>query len=318
MSRPLVIAHRGASGERPENTLSAFERAIAQHADMIEIDLHLSRDGVVVIHHDASLARLGGTGRDPATTRAAELARSTPRPGGDGRADPDAARRARSLRGPHGVQSRAQGRRSGARLRRNRGAGRSRRSRNAGCCSRMLFSSLRRPGARAAPEPLASRAAGRARLAPSAAADPRAGRAGRRGGDQSAYPARRQRTSSRRAHAEGLKVFPYTANDPAGMNRLLDCGVDGIITNHPERFATGRRRACQGASGDGLPPHAAAATRLTFQSACLRVASSKKRWTRGDLALRGPTFDKRTGLRASRPGQGGGRGRRHGISKSRP
>ena len=56
---PLVIAHRGASGDRPENTLPAFEEAIAQGADVIETDLHLSRDGVVVIHHDASLERLG-------------------------------------------------------------------------------------------------------------------------------------------------------------------------------------------------------------------------------------------------------------------
>ena len=59
MTRPLVIAHRGASGERPENTLSAFERAVEQAADMIETDLHLSRDGVVVIHHDPELERLG-------------------------------------------------------------------------------------------------------------------------------------------------------------------------------------------------------------------------------------------------------------------
>ena len=62
MTRPLVIAHRGASGERPETTLGAFERAVELHADMIETDLHLTRDGVVVIHHDASLARLGGRG----------------------------------------------------------------------------------------------------------------------------------------------------------------------------------------------------------------------------------------------------------------
>ena len=62
MTRPLVIAHRGSSGEQPENTLPAFERAIAQKADMIETDLHLSRDGVVVIHHDAELKRLGVAG----------------------------------------------------------------------------------------------------------------------------------------------------------------------------------------------------------------------------------------------------------------
>jgi glycerophosphoryl diester phosphodiesterase len=57
-----VIAHRGASGERPENTLPAYELAIAQGADMIEIDLHRTRDGGIVITHDEALAGLGGRG----------------------------------------------------------------------------------------------------------------------------------------------------------------------------------------------------------------------------------------------------------------
>ena len=61
-SRPLVIAHRGASGTRPENTFSAYERALALGADMIEIDLHLTRDGAIVITHDENLAGLGGDG----------------------------------------------------------------------------------------------------------------------------------------------------------------------------------------------------------------------------------------------------------------
>jgi len=78
--RPLVIAHRGSSGERPENTLSAFERAIEQSADMIETDLHLSRDAVVVIHHDAELDRLGLPGEIRDHT-AAELAGLNAAPG---------------------------------------------------------------------------------------------------------------------------------------------------------------------------------------------------------------------------------------------
>jgi glycerophosphoryl diester phosphodiesterase len=61
-SPPLVIAHRGASAARPENTLSAFELALAQGADMIEIDLHRARDGALVVAHDADLERLGGNG----------------------------------------------------------------------------------------------------------------------------------------------------------------------------------------------------------------------------------------------------------------
>ncbi len=50
--RPLVIAHRGASWEAPENTLPAFELAIAQGADYIEFDVRRSGDGELVVAHD--------------------------------------------------------------------------------------------------------------------------------------------------------------------------------------------------------------------------------------------------------------------------
>jgi len=53
----LVIAHRGFSGIAPENTLAAFKKAIVVGADMIELDVRLSRDGVVVVIHDESLER---------------------------------------------------------------------------------------------------------------------------------------------------------------------------------------------------------------------------------------------------------------------
>jgi glycerophosphoryl diester phosphodiesterase len=52
---PLVIAHRGASGYAPENTLRAFALAIEQGAQMIELDLHLTRDNRVVVIHDPTL-----------------------------------------------------------------------------------------------------------------------------------------------------------------------------------------------------------------------------------------------------------------------
>ncbi len=60
--RPLVIAHRGASAYRPENTLSAYELAVEQAADMIEIDLHFTSDRAIVISHDADLTNFGATG----------------------------------------------------------------------------------------------------------------------------------------------------------------------------------------------------------------------------------------------------------------
>ncbi|MDF1498964.1 MAG: glycerophosphodiester phosphodiesterase family protein [Anaerolineales bacterium] len=54
---PLVIAHRGASSIAPESTLHAFRCAVEGGADAVEMDLKLSRDGVIVVHHDQSLDR---------------------------------------------------------------------------------------------------------------------------------------------------------------------------------------------------------------------------------------------------------------------
>lgn len=52
---PLIIAHRGASAYEPENTLRAFELAMRQGAQMIELDLHITADGHVVVIHDPTL-----------------------------------------------------------------------------------------------------------------------------------------------------------------------------------------------------------------------------------------------------------------------
>ncbi|MBW2387352.1 MAG: hypothetical protein JRG89_02855 [Deltaproteobacteria bacterium] len=60
--RPLVIAHRGAKAYKPENTLAAYELAIEQGCDMIEIDLHVARDGAMPVAHDASLDRFAREG----------------------------------------------------------------------------------------------------------------------------------------------------------------------------------------------------------------------------------------------------------------
>jgi glycerophosphoryl diester phosphodiesterase len=57
VKRPLVIAHRGASGVAPENSLAAVQKAIEAGADMVEIDLHQSHDGHFVVIHDAALQR---------------------------------------------------------------------------------------------------------------------------------------------------------------------------------------------------------------------------------------------------------------------
>jgi glycerophosphoryl diester phosphodiesterase len=72
---PLVFAHRGGAALRPENTMVAFDHGLALGADGLELDVHLSSDGEVVVHHDATLERTTD-GRGPVATRSAdELAR---------------------------------------------------------------------------------------------------------------------------------------------------------------------------------------------------------------------------------------------------
>ena len=235
MSRPLVIAHRGASGERPENTLGAFERAIELHADMIETDLHLTRDGVVVIHHDASLARLGARGeiRDHTAEELSEL---------------DAARGVGPVERIPTLLDLLD--RFGSRMEFNlelkTGESAPYEGIEArvlaavaerGLLPRMLFSCF--------DDPVLERLRtvnSQARLAVLVSArKPRhvLERAARVGAEAiNPHVSLVDRPFVAAAHAAGLRVYPYTANERTEMARLADCGVDGIITNYPDRLAS--------------------------------------------------------------------------------
>jgi glycerophosphoryl diester phosphodiesterase len=234
MTRPLVIAHRGSSGERPENTLPAFERAIEQQADMIETDLHLSRDGVIVIHHDADLERLGVAGeiRDHL---ASELREMNAAPGAS------VAERLPSLLDIlDGF---------GARMQFNLELKVGRDDspyegieelvleavEQRGLMSRMLFSSfydpiLERLRAKSSVARIALLISPRAKVAIIERAE--------RLSAEAINPDIRlvSKEFVGEAHAAGLCVYPYTANEVGEMSRLLDCGVDGLITNHPARL----------------------------------------------------------------------------------
>jgi glycerophosphoryl diester phosphodiesterase len=74
-SRPLVFAHRGGSALGPENTLTAFDLGLRAGADGLELDVHLSADGVAVVHHDPTLDRTTSATGPVATRTADELAR---------------------------------------------------------------------------------------------------------------------------------------------------------------------------------------------------------------------------------------------------
>jgi glycerophosphoryl diester phosphodiesterase len=67
-ARPLVLGHRGARHAAPENTMKAFELALAEGADGVELDVRLDGDGRVIVLHDRTLERVSN-GRE---TRAAE------------------------------------------------------------------------------------------------------------------------------------------------------------------------------------------------------------------------------------------------------
>ncbi len=72
---PAVVAHRGASAYAPENTLTAFDLALAMGADAIELDLRLTADGDLVVLHDPTLLRTTGHTGSIARTPTHELER---------------------------------------------------------------------------------------------------------------------------------------------------------------------------------------------------------------------------------------------------
>src|SRR5262245_48180732 len=74
-ARPQVFAHRGGCDLGPENTISAFDIGVSTGADGLELDVHLSADGVVVVHHDKTLDRTTNASGPVAARTADQLAR---------------------------------------------------------------------------------------------------------------------------------------------------------------------------------------------------------------------------------------------------
>jgi glycerophosphoryl diester phosphodiesterase len=81
MPRPEIIAHRGTPRVHPENSLPGFARAVELGVDGIELDVHLTRDGVPVVHHDPELGEGPFAGRRIADLTLAELRRHALAPG---------------------------------------------------------------------------------------------------------------------------------------------------------------------------------------------------------------------------------------------
>ena len=69
--QPLVLGHRGASAQATDNSIEAFELAVAQGADGVELDVRFTADGVVMLHHDPDIGEMGPlVHHDFATVRA--------------------------------------------------------------------------------------------------------------------------------------------------------------------------------------------------------------------------------------------------------
>ena len=229
MSKPLVIAHRGASAHRPQNTLPAFELAVAQRADMIETDLHRTSDGAIVITHDEDLTGLGGVGEIAGATlaeiRALDAGGGERVPTLDEILDRFGPQLPFNLELKRATDTDYEGLEAQALAAVNA----------RGLLARTLWSSfydsvLGRLRALAPDARLALlissrypiRILERARELGAEAINPEAGIVSAALVDD--------------AHAAGLAVYVFTVDDLAQMQQLLALGVDGLFTNHPERL----------------------------------------------------------------------------------
>jgi len=204
-----VIAHRGFSGQYPENTLAAIHAAIELGVDMVEIDVHETADGELIVFHDYRLKRICGVRGRVRTTTFARIRQLNP-------AVPTLDEVLTACRGktrllieikradPCKVADRVRGH------------------------DVIIFSLSRKQlGQFAAAAPDVPRfglfARGLRRLPVSVA------------GVGLSRRLVRSRRSVEKIHQRGWKLFVWTVNQPDEMRQLIEWGVDGLITNHPDR-----------------------------------------------------------------------------------
>ncbi len=228
----LNIAHRGASAAAPEHSLDAYRLAVAQGAHMLELDLRMTRDRVLVVVHDADLARLTGASVKVAESSLAELrtlaGARAPLPLSEVVAafpgmrwnfelkenDPEAARALFAVISEHDLWDRAiVASFRDAVIRSFRELSKERVATAATGVEAFRFYVCYRTGIPC-----------RVRYAVL----------------QLPFKSRFDLTDPdfiRHAHGLGLAVHYWTVDDEATMKRLLDAGADGIMTNQPERLA---------------------------------------------------------------------------------
>lgn len=236
---PIVVtAHRGFSGEYPENTLAAFRAAIATGADMVELDVHLTRDNELVVIHDDTLERTTDGKGNVADKTLAELKRLDAgfkfNPRFAGERIPTLAEVLDVTRGrilvnielkkgknfPYTMEELAD--RTLVVVEK------------AGMLDQVLFSSF---------DPAAvDRIRVQNPRLPIAVITQKPWATPEEAGGGKRYPAinssfkNLNEKNIRLAHAAGLQVHAWTVNTPADMEKLIALGVDGIITNYPDRL----------------------------------------------------------------------------------
>ncbi len=234
--RPIAMAHRGGAKEAPENTPAAFQRAVDLGFDYVESDLRTTRDGVVVLHHDASLERTSGLDVSVDSLDWSELA-EVPLPQNerimrlddalatwpsvhwnlDIKDDRTLEPALAALDSPEVLERVCISSFSSARVR----AARKELGPDAATSATpnevatIMGASLARPFLRALRRHLPS--------LPVAMQVPRS---------QSGVPVVTRRTIAL-AHDLGIQVHVWVVDDEADMDRLLDMGVDGLITDAP-------------------------------------------------------------------------------------
>jgi len=227
--RPLTIfAHRGASLEAPENSLSAFRRAGEMHSDFVELDVQESSDGVVVVVHDSDLMKVGGSPLKIWEATAEQLravdigTRVGPRFAGEH--IPTLAEALAACKGVTRVDIELKYYGHNQRLEERVVE----LVEAAGMQDQIVTMSLSRPMVEKMK-----------RLRPEWTSGLLSAKAlGDLSGVSADFLAVEKSMATRRfvrvAHRAGKKVYPWTIDDPSRMIRLLGLGVDGLITNRPD------------------------------------------------------------------------------------
>ncbi len=234
-----VTAHRGFSGENPENTLAAFRAAIAAGADMVELDVHLTRDNELVVIHDDTLERTTDGKGNVADKTLAELKnldagfRYNPRFAGE--RIPTLAEVLQLTRGRVRVNIELKKGKKAFPYTMEELADRTLAVvEKAEMLDQVLFSSF---------DPAAvDRIRERNPRLPIAVITQKQWATPEEAGGGKRYPAINSsfkninENNVRLARSAGLQVHAWTVNTAADMEKVIALGVDGIITNHPDRL----------------------------------------------------------------------------------